>query len=134
MGDDPMFEPLPKHPTIGVHAQRCSLQTLSRRLRAQGLGVLVTCDARANVRIGARALVARKGRLRAFQLEFGSVSASVAAGRPTVLVIRPGSGVLPALRAALHRHQRLSLKLTLTATSHGTSRTTTTRVSALRLR
>jgi hypothetical protein len=58
---------------------------------------------------------------------------SVTAGRPTVLVVKPSPGVLPALRAALHRHQRISLKLTLTASSHSTTRTTTTRASALRL-
>jgi hypothetical protein len=119
--------------TIGVHAQRCSLQALSRRLRPRGLGVLVTCEARASLHIAARASVARNGRFRAFQLQFGTVTASVTAGRPTVLVIKPAPGVLPALRAALHHHQRLSLKLTLTASSHGTSRTTTTRVSSLRL-
>jgi hypothetical protein len=119
--------------TVGVHAQRCTLNALTRRLRPGGLGILVTCDARAGVRVAARAVVARKGRLRAFQLQFGTVSSSVAAGRPTVLVIKPARGVLPALRAAVHRHQRVTLKLTLTASSHATTRRTTTRVSALRL-
>ena len=118
---------------IGVHAQRCTLKALTRRLRSGGLGVLVTCDARSGVRITARAMVARKGRLRAFRLEFGTLSGTVTAGRPTVLVIKPAAGVLPALRAAAHRHQRISLKLTLTASSHATTRTTTTRVPALRL-
>ena len=102
-------------------------------MRSHGIGVLVTCDARANVRIGAQAKVARKGRLRAFQLPFGMLRTSVTAGRPTVLLVKPGSGVLPTLRAALRRHQRISLKLTLTASSHATTKTTTTRVSALRL-
>ncbi len=118
---------------IGVHAQRCTLRPLTRRLRAVGVGVLVTCDARASVEIDVEARVARKGRLRAFKLRFGSLRSSVTAGRPTVLVVTPGTGVLPALRAALHRHQRISLKLTLTASSHSTTRTTTTRASALRL-
>jgi hypothetical protein len=96
------------------------------------MGVLVTCDARANVQIAVQALVARKGRLGAFQLRFGTLRGSVTAGRPTVLVVKPEAGVLPALHAALHRHQRISLKLTLTASSHSTTRTTTTRASALR--
>ena len=113
---------------IGVRAQRCTLKALTRRLRPGGLGVLVTCDARSGVRIAARAMVARKGRLRAFRLQFGTLRGTVTAGRPTVLVIKPAAGVLPALRAAAHRHQRMSLKLTLTASSHATTRTTTTRV------
>lgn len=119
---------------VAVHPQRCTLKALTGRLRAQGLGVLVTCDARAGVRIVARAVVARKGRVRGFQLQFGTVAASVGAGRPTVLVIKPIRGVVPVLRAAVHRHQRVALKLTLTASSHATTRRTTTRVSALRLR
>jgi hypothetical protein len=118
---------------IRVHAQRCTLKALTHRLRPGGLGVLVSCDARSGVRITARATVAPKGRLRAFRLEFGTLSGTVTAGRPTVLVIKPAPGVLPALRAAVHRHQHVSLKLTLTASSHATTRRTTTRVSALRL-
>ena len=119
--------------TVGVHPQRCTLQALAHRLRPAGLGVLVTCDAHSGVRISGRAVVARRGRARAFQLEFGSVGASVTAGRPTVLIIKPAPGVLPALRRALRRHQHITLKLTLTASSHATTKTTTTRVSALRL-
>ena len=119
--------------TIGVSAQRCRVQTLSRRLRPAGLGVLVTCDARASVQITAKALAARKGTFRAFQLQFGTLRAAVTAGRPTVLVIKPASGVLRALRTALRRHQHVSFKLTLTASSHATQRTTTTRVAAIRL-
>jgi hypothetical protein len=118
--------------TIGVHAQRCTLRALTRRLRPHGMGVLVTCDARADVQIVVEARVARKGRLRAFELRFGTLHGSVAAARPTVLMVKPATGVLPALRAALRRHQRISLKLTLTASSHSTTRTTTTRASALR--
>ncbi len=118
---------------IGVHAQRCTVKALTRRLRSQGMGVLVTCDARANVQLVVQARVARKGRLRPFQLRFGTLHGAVTAGRPTVLVVKPAAGVLPALRGALHRHQRISLKLTLTASSHSTTRTTTTRASALRV-
>jgi hypothetical protein len=118
--------------TVAVRPGRCSLHALTRKLRSSGLGILVTCDARAGVQIGVKAMVARKGRLKGFQLQFGTLQAAVAAGRPTVLVVKPARGVLPALRAALHRHQRVSLRLTLTASSHATTRTTTTRVSALR--
>jgi hypothetical protein len=49
-----------------------------------------------------------------------------------VVVIKPPPAVLRTLRAALARHQRVSLKLTLTATSHSTRTTTTRRVSAIR--
>jgi hypothetical protein len=55
------------------------------------------------------------------------------AGRPTVLVVKPATGVLKVLRGALRHRQRVSLKVTLTASSHATSRTTTTRVSALKI-
>jgi hypothetical protein len=121
--------------TVGIRPQRCTLKVLTRRrLRAQGIGVLVTCDARSGVRIAAKATVARKGRLRGFQLQFGSLRASVGAARPTVLLVKPARGVLTPLRSALRRHQRISLKLTLTASSQATTRTTTTRVSAFRLR
>jgi hypothetical protein len=120
--------------TVGIRPQRCTLAVLTRRrLRPQGIGVLVTCDARSGVRIAAKATVARKGRLRGFQLQFGSVRASVGAARPTVLLVKPSRGVLTPLRAALRRHQRISLKLTLTASSQATTKTTTTRVSAFRL-
>jgi hypothetical protein len=85
------------------------------------------------VQIEVEARVARNGRLRAFQLRFGTLRGSVTAGRPTVVLVKPAAGVLPVLRAALHHHQRISLKLTLTASSHSTTRTTTTRASALRL-
>jgi hypothetical protein len=120
--------------TVVIRPQRCTLTVLTRRrLRPQGIGVLVTCDARSGVRITAKATVARKGRLRAFHLQFGSVRASVGAARPTVLLVKPAPGVLTPLRAALRRHQHISLKLTLTASSQATTRTTTTRVSAFRL-
>lgn len=121
--------------TVGIRPQRCTLRVLTRRrLRPQGIGVLVTCDARSGVQIKAKAVVARKGRLRAFQLQFGTVHASVGAARPTVLLVKPGRGVLLPLRAALRRHQHISLRLTLTASSQAVSRQTTTRVSAFRLR
>jgi hypothetical protein len=58
---------------------------------------------------------------------------AVTAGRPTVLVVKPARGVLKVLRGALRHHQRVSLSVTLTASSHATRRTTTTRVSALRI-
>jgi hypothetical protein len=119
--------------TVGVRPQRCSLRTLTRKLRPAGLGVLVTCDARANVQIGVRALAARRGRLRAFQLQFGTLRKAVTAGRPTVLTIKPKAGVLRSLHAALRRGQHVSLRLTVTASSHGTSKTTTTRVAAIRI-
>ena len=117
---------------VAVHKERCTVTALSHRLRSGGFGVLVTCDARANVQIVAQGKAARKGRFGAFQLAFGSVSSSVTEGRPTVLVIKPGVGVIRTLRAALARHQHVSLKLTLTASSHAIRTTTTKRVSAIR--
>ncbi len=119
--------------TVGVRAQRCSLQALTRRLRPGGLGILVTCDAQSGVEVGVKATVARRRVFRAFSLPYGSLRAAVTAGRPTVLVIKPAKGVVKVLRDALRHHQRVSLKVTLTASSHATRRTTTTRVSALRL-
>jgi hypothetical protein len=120
--------------TVGIRPQRCTLTVLTRRrLRSQGIGVLVTCDARSGVQIKAKAVVARKGRLKAFQLQFGTIRASVGAARPTVLVVKPGRGVLVPLRAALRRHQHISLRLTLTASSQAVSKQTTTRVSAFRV-
>jgi hypothetical protein len=120
---------------IGVRAQRCTLKALSARLKGHPavLGVLVNCDARANVTIVGKAAGARKGRFKAFTLNFGSIRTTVTAGRPTVLVIRPSKSVLSALQAATRRHQRVSLKLTLTASSHATQTTTTTRVAAFRI-
>lgn len=119
--------------TVGVRAQRCSLQALTRRLRQGGLGILVTCDAQSGVEVGVKAQVARSGVFRAFSLPYGSLRAAVSAGRPTVLVVKPAAGALKVLRGALRHHQRVSLKVTLTASSHATRRTTTTRVSALRI-
>jgi len=121
---------------VGVRAQRCKLKGLSSRLQGRPavLGMVVTCDARANVTIAVKAAVARKGGFRAFVTQFGSLRATVAAGRPTVLVLRPSQAVVTALRTAGRRHQRVSLKLTLTASSHATRTTTTTRVAALRIR
>lgn len=118
--------------TIAVHARRCTLRPLSKRLRASGFGVLVTCDAGTSVQVAAQAHATRKGRNRAFQLHFGSARSLVRAGRPTVLVIKAGHGVLPVLRAALRRHQRVSLKLTLSAGAPPTHKSTTKRVSLLR--
>jgi hypothetical protein len=119
--------------TVGVRAQRCSVRALSRRLRRAGLGLLVTCDARASVRISVTAVGGRTGALRPFQLQFGSLRALVTEGRPTVLVVRPARGVLAILHFALRQHQHVSLKLALTASSHVTRRTTTTRVAAVRI-
>ncbi|MFZ0379862.1 MAG: hypothetical protein WAL38_18680 [Solirubrobacteraceae bacterium] len=118
--------------TLAVQNQRCSLSVLSRRLRAGGFGLLVTCDARANVEVGAQAHVTRTGPFRAFALAFGSGRSLVTPGRPTVLVIKPGPGVVRVLRAALARHQHVSLKLSLTATSHTARTTITKRISAIR--
>ena len=120
---------------IGVRVQRCTLKALSVRLKRRPavLGVLVTCDARANVAITVKAVAARKAKSKAFSLQFGGLQAAVSAGRPTVLVIKPSASVLGVLRAAERRHQRLSLNLTLTASSHATRTTTTTRVSAIRI-
>jgi hypothetical protein len=119
--------------TVGVRAQRCTLQTLTRRLQSGGLGILVTCDGPSGVDVAVQATVARRGKFGAFSLSFGSLTSGVTAGRPTVLVIKPRSGVLKALRGALHHHQRVSLKVTLTASSHATRRTTISRVSAIRI-
>lgn len=121
---------------VGVRPQRCRLKVLSGKLQGHPpvLGVLVTCDARANVTITVKAVGARRGRVKAFALQFASVRATVTAGRPTVLVIKPAQSVLAALRTATRRHERLSLKLTLTASSHATRSTTTTRGAALRIR
>jgi hypothetical protein len=120
---------------IGVRAQRCKLKALPARLKGHPamLGMLVTCDARANVTIAVKATGARKGRFKAFALSFGNLKATVGAGRPTVLTLRPSPSALTAVRAAARRHQRVSLKLTLTASSHATRTTTTTRVAALRI-
>jgi hypothetical protein len=120
---------------IGVRAQRCTLQALSAKLTGHPavLGVLVTCDARANVTIAAKAIGTRNGRFKAFTLAFGTVKSTVTAGRPTVLVIRPSQAVLDALRTAARGQQRVSLRLTLTASSHATRSTTTTRVASFRL-
>lgn len=119
--------------TIAVHARSCTLQPLSRRLRAGGFALIVTCDARATVQVAAEAHAARRGRQRAFQLRFGSVSSRVTAGRPTVLVVKAAPGVLPSLRAAHQRHQRVTLKLTLSvAASQAIHKSTTTRVSLVR--
>jgi len=121
---------------VRVRAQRCTLKALPARLKAHPavLGMIVTCDARANVTIGVKATGARKGRFRAFTIPFGALRTPVTGGRPTVLVIKPSRAVLGDLRAAGRRHQRVSLKLTLTASSHATSATTTTRVAAVRIR
>jgi hypothetical protein len=119
--------------TVAVRAQRCSLQALTRRLRAGGLGVLVTCDAQSGVEVVVKAQAGRHGVFRAFSLPYGSLHAAVTAGRPTVLVVKPAAGVLKVLRDALRHHQRLSLRVTLTASARSTQRTTTTRVSALRV-
>jgi hypothetical protein len=70
---------------------------------------------------------------RGLSLPYGSLRSAVMAGRPTVLVVKPATGVLKVLRGALRHRQRVSLKVTLTASSHATSRTTTTRVSALKI-
>lgn len=112
--------------TVGVHRPSCSLRSLSRRLRTGGFAVIVTCDARTNVQIAAQAHATRRGTHQALGLRFGSLRATVAAGRPTVLVVKPATGVLPALRTALARHQRVSLTLTLTAGSGARRKTTTT--------
>jgi len=121
---------------VRVRAQRCTMKALPARLKRHPavLGVLVTCDARANVTIGVRASAARKGGLKAFSLQFGSLRTTVTAGRPTVLVVKPSKGVLPALHTATRRGQRTALLLTLTASSHATRTSTTTRVAALRIR
>jgi hypothetical protein len=121
---------------VGVRAQRCTLKPLSSRLKGRppALGVLVTCDARANVTIAGKAVGARKGKLKAFTLSFGSVRSAITAGRPTVLVIKPPQSVVSALHTATRRHQRVMLRLTLTASSHATQTTTTTRVAAFRIR
>ena len=106
---------------------------LTRRLRPSGLGILVTCDAQSGVEVGVKAQVARRAKFRAFSLTYGTLHSSVTAGRPTVLVVKPANGVLKALRDALRHHQRVSLRVTLTASARSTQRTTTTRVSALRI-
>ena len=87
---------------IGVRAQRCTLKALPARLKGHPamLGMLVTCDARANVTIAVKATGARKARFKAFALSFGNLKATVGAGRPTVLTLRPSPRALTAVRAA----------------------------------
>jgi hypothetical protein len=122
--------------TVGVRPQRCTLEALNAKLsrRPAVLGVIVTCDARANVTITVKASAARHRPFRAFSLPFGTIKASIGAGRPTVLAVKPSASTVAVLRAALRRRQRVSLGLTLTATSHATRTTTTTRVAAVKLR
>jgi hypothetical protein len=120
---------------VGVRAQRCSMRALSRRLLrgTNAFAVIVTCDARANVTIAGKAVVARSGRHKKVSFAFGTLKAAVGAGRPTVLVIRPTAGAAADVRAARKRHQKIKLKLILTASSHATRTITTTRVSAVRV-
>jgi hypothetical protein len=121
---------------IRIGPQRCALRALPVRLYRHPaiLGVVVTCNARANVTIRANADATRHGLFRRFALRFGSLRATLTAGRPTVLVIKPSPAVVIALRTATRRHQRVSLRLTLTASSQATRATTTTRAAVLRLR
>lgn len=120
--------------TVGVRAQRCGLRVLSARLvrPPAGLGGLVTCDARANVVISAVATAARKGPYGKASFQFGTLRTVVGEGRPTVVMIKPLRASLSALRIAIARHQKVSLKLTLTASSQLVPTTTTKRVSAVR--
>ncbi len=119
---------------VGVRAQRCTLRPLSKRLvhHPPGLAVIVTCDARANVLIAGKAAAGHGGHKQA-RFSFGTIKALVTPGRPTVLVVRASSAARAALRAAKLRHQRVTVKLILTASSHATRTTTTTRVSSVRL-
>lgn len=121
---------------VGVRPQRCTVTALPVRLSQHPavLGMLVTCNARANVTVAAKAVASRNGTLKAFPLQIGTLRATVGAGRPTVLVMKPSANALTALRAAIRRHQRVSLTLRLTASSHATQATTTTRAAALRIR
>ncbi len=81
---------------VGVRAQRCRLKALPARLKAHPaeLGMVVTCDARANITIGVTAAGVRTGRFKAFTVQFGSLRTTIGGGRPTVLVIKPSRAVL----------------------------------------
>jgi hypothetical protein len=123
--------------TVAVRLQRCTLSVLSKRLirGSSALGVIVECDARTSVQITVQALAARTRGSPALRFTFGTLKASVAAGRPTVLVIKPTRSGLATLHAATARRQRVKLSLTLTASSHVTQSKTKTRVAAaIRLR
>lgn len=131
----PVVMPTPAPPSSGSSGPpsapvlHCSLKTLSPALRSQGLAALVTCNAKTRAQVTVQARVGSKARYKAFQVAFGRLQTTVSAGRPTVLVIKAAPGVLSALRAALGHHQRVSLKLTLTA---GSQATTTIPVAAIR--
>jgi hypothetical protein len=118
--------------TLPVRAQRCTLHVLTKRLSgiSHGLAVIVSCDARSNVSIAVQAVVAPTRLERGLRFTFGKLRASAVAGRPTVLVIKPAAGSTTALRAAAGRHQRVRLRLTLTASSPVTQAKTTTRIGA----
>lgn len=100
-----------------------------------GLALIVDCDARTSVQISVQGLAARTRLHPAIRFTFGALRASVSAGRPTVLVIKPVSSGLATVRTAASRHQRVEFRLILTASSHVTQTKSTTRIAAaIRLR
>jgi hypothetical protein len=114
--------------SVAVRAQRCTLHALTKRLM-QGsgdLGLMVECDARTEVQITVRGLAPRTRLHPAIRFTFGMLRASAAAGRPTVLVIKPTPSGLAMVRAAARLHWHVKLNLTLTASSNGTQTTTRT--------
>jgi hypothetical protein len=118
--------------TVAVRPQRCTLQVLTKRLirGSGGLALIVECDASTNVQITALGLVAPTRLYPAIRFTFGALKTSVSAGRPTVLVIKPGPSGLAAVRAAARLHRRVKLSLTLTASSNVTQTKTRARVVA----
>jgi hypothetical protein len=120
---------------IGVRAERCTMRALARKLlrHPPGFAVIVNCDARANVVITAKAVAARRGKHKQVRFAFGTLRVAVSPGRPTVLVIKPSAAAKATLKGVKQHHQRITLKLTLTASSHASRTTTTTQVSSVRV-
>jgi PKD repeat protein len=101
-----------------------------KRLRASA-----SCDEETSVELTATATLTPAGKRthKATTLALGREAATLNANHPATLTIEVPSATLTKLQAAVAHHQRISARLTLTATNaHGSSSTSTT-VASLRL-
>ena len=118
---------------LSVVAQTCTVGIRSARLgKHESLQAVVTCDEHASAQLTVGVSVARNGSHPAARFTFALVRRTFYVGRRTITIV-PSKATAARLAAAARTHQRISLKLSITATGITRRTTATATLRAVRV-
>jgi hypothetical protein len=103
--------------TVTAAPPRCTPSVRSPKLVHGKLAVQISCTGALAVHVTVTEVVTRKGSHRGARLQFGTGGATFGAAGTLMLVVKPSHAASSELRAATKHGQRISLTVTVTASS-----------------